>query len=227
MTGVSKRFGGVRALDKVDLRVRRGEIHALLGENGAGKSTILKILSGVHAPTTRARSSRRRAADRAQPGGARRAGVAMIFQEMSLVPTLTVAQNIFLTREARDRLGLIDDREAERRARELFAELGVDIDPRRRVSELPRRPRQLTEIVKAISQRASVLILDEPTHGALAATRSSACSTSWPASRPRASRSSTSRTGWTRSSRSPTARRSCATGSTSSPRRCPSSRWSR
>src|SRR4051794_1250414 len=116
MTGVSKRFGGVRALDKVDLRVRRGEIHALLGENGAGKSTILKILNGVHVPDEGTIEVGGVPLTEHSPEASRRAGIAMIFQEMSLVPTLTVAQNIFLTREARDRLGLIDDREAERRA---------------------------------------------------------------------------------------------------------------
>ena len=96
------------------------------------------------------------------PDASRRAGIAMIFQEMSLVPTLSVAQNIFLTREARDGLGLIDDQAAEQQARELFAQLGVDIDPRLKVEELSAGQQQLTEIVKATSQNAKVLILDEP-----------------------------------------------------------------
>ncbi len=163
MTGVVKSFGGVRALQGVDLRIARGEIHALLGGNGAGKSTILKILNGVHVPDEGTIEVDGVPLTEHTPEAARRAGIAMIFQEMSLVPTLTVAQNIFLTREARDRLGMIDDREAERRARMLFGELGVDIDPRLRVSELSAGQQQLTEIVKATSQRARVLILDEPT----------------------------------------------------------------
>lgn len=164
MTGVSKSFGGIRALDNVDLSFHKGQIHALLGGNGAGKSTLLKILNGVYTPD---------AGSKIEVGGvpltentpeaARRAGIAMIFQEMSLVPTLSVAQNIFLTREARNGLGLIDDAEAERQARELFGELGVDIDPRLRVSELSAGQQQLTEIIKAMSQRPSTLILDEPT----------------------------------------------------------------
>src|SRR5690349_22960665 len=127
MTGVVKSFGGVKALQGVDLRIARSEIHALLGENGAGKSTILKILNGVYVPDEGRIEVDGVPLTDHTPEAARRAGIAMIFQEMSLVPTLTVAQNIFLTREARDRLGMIDDREAERRARTLFAELGVDI----------------------------------------------------------------------------------------------------
>ena len=162
MTGVSKSFGGVRALDDVSFSVEAGEIHALLGENGAGKSTILKVLNGVHAPDTGTVEIDGRPLAEHTPDAARRAGVAMIFQEMSLIPTLTVAQNIFLTRERRGGLGLIDDRSAEQEARRLFAELGVDIDPHARVSELSAGQQQLTEIVKATSQDARVLILDEP-----------------------------------------------------------------
>ncbi|WP_295956272.1 ATP-binding cassette domain-containing protein [Rhodoferax sp.] len=164
MTGVSKSFGGIRALDNVDLSFHNGQIHALLGGNGAGKSTLLKILNGVYTPD---------AGSKIEVGGvsltentpeaARKAGIAMIFQEMSLVPTLSVAQNIFLTRERRDGLGLIDDAKAERQARELFSELEIDIDPRLLVSELSAGQQQLTEIIKAMSQQPSILILDEPT----------------------------------------------------------------
>jgi ribose transport system ATP-binding protein len=162
ITGISKQFGGVKALDGVDLSVRFGEIHALLGENGAGKSTILKILSGVLAPSSGTVEIDGHTVTTFSPQAARAAGVTMIFQEMSLVPTLTVAQNIFLTREMKTS-GLIDDRAAASRARTLFADLGVDIDPEVRVSELGAGQRQLTEIVKAASQRPRVLVLDEPT----------------------------------------------------------------
>ncbi len=162
MTGVSKQFGGVKALEGVDLSVRFGEIHALLGENGAGKSTILKILSGVLAPSAGMVEIDGQPVTTFTPQAARASGVTMIFQEMSLVPTLTVAQNIFLTREMKSG-GLIDDRAAASRARTLFADLGVDIDPNARVSDLGAGQRQLTEIVKAASQRPRVLILDEPT----------------------------------------------------------------
>ena len=163
LTGVTKTFGGVTALDDVSMEVRVGEIHALLGENGAGKSTFLKILNGVHTPTAGQIEVYGQPLNEHTPDAAKRAGIGMIFQEMSLVPTLTVAQNIFLNNEAKDGLGLIDDRTAARRARELFGTLGVDIDPNALVGDLSAGQRQLTEIVKAISRNVRVLILDEPT----------------------------------------------------------------
>ena len=164
MTGVSKSFGGNRALDNVDLSFYKGQIHALLGGNGAGKSTILKILNGVYTPDEGSKIEVGGVPlTENTPEAARKAGIAMIFQEMSLVPTLSVAQNIFLTRELRDGLGLIDDREAKRQARVLFGELGIDIDPSLLVSELSAGQQQLTEIIKAMSQQPSILILDEPT----------------------------------------------------------------
>jgi ribose transport system ATP-binding protein len=163
LTGVSKTFGGVRALDEVSIEVRSGEIHALLGENGAGKSTILKILNGVHAPTAGRIEVYGTELTEHTPEAARRAGIGMIFQEMSLVPTLTAAQNIFLNNELKASFGFIDDRAAERRAHELFASLGVDIEPKAEVGSLSAGQRQLTEIVKAISRNVRILILDEPT----------------------------------------------------------------
>jgi ribose transport system ATP-binding protein len=163
LSGVSKNFGGVRALDHVDFEVLRGEIHALLGENGAGKSTVLKILNGVHAPSAGTIEIGGVALAHHTPEAARRAGVGMIFQEMSLVPTLTVAQNIFLNNEMKRSLGFIDDAAAAQRSRELFETLGVDIDPRATVEGLSAGQRQLTEIVKAISRDMRVLVLDEPT----------------------------------------------------------------
>ncbi|CDX35843.1 fused methyl-galactoside transporter subunits of ABC superfamily: ATP-binding components [Mesorhizobium plurifarium] len=162
MKGVSKSFGGVKALVDVDLQVEKGEIHALLGGNGAGKSTILKVLNGVHAPDSGTILVDGKPLSEISPEASRRAGIAMIFQEMSLIPTLTVAQNVFLTREAKDAFGLIDDRAAERRARDLFAMLEVEVDPKAIVGDLGAGQRQLTEIVKAISQNAKVLVLDEP-----------------------------------------------------------------
>ena len=163
LTGVTKTFGGVTALSDVSLDVYVGEIHALLGENGAGKSTILKILNGVHAPTAGRIEVYGEPLEEHTPEAAKRAGIGMIFQEMSLVPTLSAAQNIFLNNEAKDGLGLIDDKAAARRARELFETLGVEIDPKALVGDLSAGQRQLTEIVKAISRNVRVLILDEPT----------------------------------------------------------------
>jgi ribose transport system ATP-binding protein len=163
MRGISKSFGGIRALDQVDLGIRRGEIHALLGENGAGKSTILKILRGVQSPDAGTITINGVALGEVSTEAARRAGIAMIFQEMSLIPTLTVAQNIFLTHETYDRFGLIDDNAAVAKARALFAELGVEVDPKAIVGDLGTGQKQLTEIVKAMSQDARILVLDEPT----------------------------------------------------------------
>ncbi len=163
MTGVSKHFGGVRAVDEVDFEVFGGEIHALLGENGAGKSTILKILNGVHSPSAGRIEINGAPLAEHTPEAAKRAGLGMIFQEMSLVPTLSVAQNIFLNNEHKDALGLIDDASAARRSRELFNMLGVDIDPLAIVGDLSAGQRQLTEILKAISRDVRILILDEPT----------------------------------------------------------------
>ena len=142
---------------------QEGEIHALLGENGAGKSTILKILNGVHTPSAGTIEVLGVALTEHSPDASRRAGIGMIFQEMSSIPTLTVAQNIFLNTNSR-RVRASSMTEPRRsRARKLFADLGVDIDPSALVGDLSAGQRQLTEIVKAISQNVRVLILDEPT----------------------------------------------------------------
>lgn len=162
MHGVTKSFGGIKALAGVDFLVEKGEIHALLGGNGAGKSTILKILNGVHVPDSGTIEVDGVALTEHTPEASRRAGIAMIFQEMSLIPTLTVAQNVFLTREAKGSFGLIDDRTAARRAKVLFDMLEVDVDPSALIGDLGAGQRQLTEIAKAISQDARVLVLDEP-----------------------------------------------------------------
>ena len=162
MTGISKSFGGVRALDNVDFEVFSGEVHALLGGNGAGKSTILKVLNGIHKPDSGTIQVGEKYLIESQPKEARAAGIAMNFQEMSLIPTLTVAQNVFLTREPVSTLKLIDDKEAERRAKALFDTLQVDVDAKAMVGDLGAGQKQLTEIAKAISQNANVLVLDEP-----------------------------------------------------------------
>jgi ribose transport system ATP-binding protein len=163
MTGISKSFSGIRVLHGVDFDLRKGEVHALVGGNGAGKSTLMKILQGVYTPDEGQIAVDGTPVEIRSPHDARALGIGMIFQEFSLIPTLTVAQNIFLGHEPRGSGGLIDDRASVRRARELFAELEEDIDPNARMLDLGTGYWQLTEIAKALAQDARVLIMDEPT----------------------------------------------------------------
>ena len=163
MRGITKSFGGVPVLKEVDFDLETGEIHALAGGNGAGKSTLMKILAGVYTRDGGTYDVGGRPVDFRAVHDAQAAGVGMVFQEFSLIPTLTVAQNVFLTHEPRTRVGFIDDRAMERRTRELFATMRVEADPGRSMDELPTAFWQLTEIAKALSQDARVLIMDEPT----------------------------------------------------------------
>ena len=163
LAGIDKTFDGNAALRGVDFELRRGEVHALVGGNGAGKSTLMKILEGVHRPDAGEIKVGGETADIRSPKDAKALGIGMIFQEFSLVPTLSVAQNVFLNSEPHTTTGLLDDREAERRTRELFAEIGEEVDPATRVAELSTGYWQLTEIVKALAGEASILVMDEPT----------------------------------------------------------------
>ena len=172
MRGITKSFSGVPVLKEVDFSLGVGEIHALAGGNGAGKSTLMKILVGAYTRDGGTYEVDGRQVDFRSVHDAQAAGVGMVFQEFSLIPTLTVAQNVFLTHELRGRGGLIDDHQMERRTRELFATMNVEVDPRRFLYELPTALWQLTEIAKALAQNARVLILDEPT-AALAKTETS------------------------------------------------------
>jgi ribose transport system ATP-binding protein len=163
LSGISKRYGGVRALENVDLACGRGKIHAVLGENGAGKSTLIKIIAGVVAPETgelRLDSALRQFPN---PAAAAAAGIVCIFQELSLMPDLTVADNISILAPPR-RFGMIDNRAQRRRAEALLAEVGCeDVNPLLRVRDLPLSRRQMVEIAKALGQKPQLLILDEAT----------------------------------------------------------------
>lgn len=163
MRSISKGFNGVPVLNEVDFEVRAGEVHALAGGNGAGKSTLMKILQGVYQTDSGSILVGGKPVEITSIQDAKAAGIGMVFQEFSLVPSLTVAQNIFLGVEPQGRSGLIDDREAVRRAREVFTEMEVEVDPRAHVSKLGTAYWQLTEIAKALAQNARVLIMDEPT----------------------------------------------------------------
>src|SRR3982074_503766 len=130
MKEITKAFGSVRVLDHVSFELRQGEIHALLGGNGAGKSTLMKILTGVYTPDEGTIEIEGRPVRFGSSRDAKAAGIAMIFQELSLVPSLTVAQNVSLNREPRMALGLIDDRRSIRIAGDTLSQMQVDIDPR-------------------------------------------------------------------------------------------------
>jgi len=163
MRSISKAFNGVSVLKEVGFDVRKGEVHALAGGNGAGKSTLMKILQGVYQTDAGEILIGGKPAAINSIQDAKSAGIGMVFQEFSLVPSLTVAQNIFLGAEPLGRGGLIDDRAAVRRAKEVFAEMEVDVDAGAQVSRLGTAYWQLTEIAKALAQNAQVLIMDEPT----------------------------------------------------------------
>ena len=163
-TGIDKRFGGVVALDGADFACEAGEIHALLGENGAGKSTMVKVLCGVHPPDAGTIAYDGRPVAFGGPADAVAVGIVPVFQELSLIPDLTVAENLFLGEEPRARLGLIDGRRMRKQATALLRDLGfAGIDAGAVVRDLSLADRQLIEIAKALRRSPRVLILDEAT----------------------------------------------------------------
>src|ERR1700751_1919000 len=163
LTGISKQFPGVRALEGVDFQLFAGEVHALMGENGAGKSTLINIISGLLQPTS----------GQIHVGGQevifsnalqeQKAGISTITQEFNLVPQLTVAENIFLGREPRRRFGLLNWHEIRRRASEVRECLRLNVPLNQRVSYLSVGDRQLVEIAKALSMDFRIITMDEPT----------------------------------------------------------------
>ncbi|ACI18539.1 sugar ABC transporter ATP-binding protein [Dictyoglomus thermophilum] len=166
--GISKVFPGVQALDRVDFEAYAGEVMALVGENGAGKSTLVKILSGVYKRDSGRIYFEGKRVEIQDPYHAQLMGISTIHQELMVTPNQTVAQNIFLGREIRRRgilgvLGFVDKREMERRAKELLERVGADIPPDELVKNLSVAQRQLVEIAKALSFKAKVIIMDEPT----------------------------------------------------------------
>jgi ribose transport system ATP-binding protein len=164
MRGISKAFPGVRALDDVSLAIHAGEVHVLLGQNGAGKSTLIKALYGSYHPDHGEFLFEGRPVRIASPADARRLGVAVIFQEFSLVPYLDVAQNIFLGREFPGRIpGTIDRARTHLEARRVLASLETDLDTRTPAHRLGVAQQQMVEIAKALSQNARILVMDEPT----------------------------------------------------------------
>ena len=162
MRSVTKDYPGVRALDAVDFDLRAGEVHLLFGENGAGKSTLISILAGAVRPTSGTLCFRGRQISLHSVHDARELGISAVFQEFSLIPQLTVEENLFLGAEPRKGV-FLDWRKSREQARELLDELDFRIDPAVRVERLTRAEQQMVEIAKAFRSDLSVLILDEPT----------------------------------------------------------------
>ncbi|MEC0202886.1 sugar ABC transporter ATP-binding protein [Paenibacillus lautus] len=164
MEGITKEFPGVLALNNCRFELLRGEVHALMGENGAGKSTMMKILTGVYQKDAGTITYKGQPVELTNPKAAQDAGISMIHQELNLAPDLTVAQNIFIGREPRRKLRLfLDDQALNRQVKELFERMGLDMDPSIKVSELTVAKQQMVEIAKALSYSADVLVMDEPT----------------------------------------------------------------
>src|SRR6201981_1957350 len=164
---ITKSFGGVEALRGVDFALSAGEIHGLVAENGPGKSTLLKIIAGVHADFSgrfvldgreiRFRSAR----------DARAAGIAMVHQELSVAPDLSVAENVFLGAQPSNRLGFVQWRGMARGAGEQLGRFGIDVDPTARLGDLPIGLQQLIEIARVLFSGARIIILEEPTSALL------------------------------------------------------------
>jgi ribose transport system ATP-binding protein len=164
ITGVSKEFPGVKALNNVQFDLNKGEVHAIVGENGAGKSTLMKILSGIYKKDTGEIVYQSKNVNVSSPLEAQKLGISIIHQELNLMPDLTVAQNIFIGREERRKGRMfLDESRLNKAAKELLAELELVLDPKQKVGELTIAKQQMVEIAKAVSYRGEVIIMDEPT----------------------------------------------------------------
>lgn len=164
MEGINKEFPGVKALKNVTLRVKKGTVHALVGENGAGKSTLMKILNGIYVPDSGVIKFRGKEIKLRSPMDALRNGISMIHQELTPIPNMTVAENIFLGREPLlGNLPIVDDREMINMTRKLFESLQMNINPSSLMKHLSIAQMQMVEIAKAISYNSELIIMDEPT----------------------------------------------------------------
>ena len=161
--GIRKEFPGVVALDDVEFKLKRGTVHALMGENGAGKSTLMKILAGIYTPDKGDVKLKGAEIRLKSPLDALENGIAMIHQELNLMPFMTVAENIWIRREPKNRFGFVDHGEMKRITARLFDRLKIKIDPEIEVRHLSVANRQMVEIAKAVSYESDVLIMDEPT----------------------------------------------------------------
>ena len=162
MLNISKAFAGVQALRDVSIRCRPGKVYGLVGENGAGKSTLMKILAGAYKADAGEIIYKGERRDQASAGDVIDSGISIIYQELALVQQMSVAENIFLGREPRYTLGVLNLKELHRGAAALLKRLGIDLDTALPVSELTVAQRQLVEIAKALSQNADLIVMDEP-----------------------------------------------------------------
>lgn len=160
--GIQKRFGGVIAIKNIDLGLRKGEIHAIVGENGAGKSTLMKILSGAYIKDSGDITVFGKPTEIGSPKISKNYGIGIVYQEFSLVPDLSVAENIFLDRIS-NVMGYVDHAELQKKTKKIIKQFGFDIDPKKKVEELSVGWQQIIEITKVLSQDIKILILDEPT----------------------------------------------------------------
>jgi monosaccharide-transporting ATPase len=160
---VTKEFPGVRALDGVSFALRPGEVHALVGENGAGKSTLIKVLTGVYQADGGELRCRGEPVRFGTPVDAQRAGISTIYQEVNLIPLMSVAHNLFLGREPRTAFGLLDERRMHREAGEILRRYGVTTDVRRQLGTLALGAQQMVALARAVMINAQVVIMDEPT----------------------------------------------------------------
>ena len=162
MTLISKRFPGVQALDEVDLEVLPGEIHALLGENGAGKSTLIKILSGAQQPDSGTIEIDGQEVTMTSPHDAQRRGIVTIYQEFTLAPNMTIAENVFIGREPGTGF-FVNWQKMAAETRAITARLGLRLRPMSIVRELSVAEQQMVEIARALSMKSRLIVMDEPT----------------------------------------------------------------
>lgn len=161
--GITKKFAGVTALKNINMEVHRARVNVVLGENGAGKSTLMKILSGVHTDYEGQLFLEQEPVNFDNPKDAMKKGIAIIHQELNLIPHLSITANIFLGRELKDHFGMLDFKTMNKKARDVLQRLDCDLDPAKEVGKLRVGEQQLVEIAKALLEDAKVLIMDEPT----------------------------------------------------------------
>ncbi|OQY33750.1 MAG: sugar ABC transporter ATP-binding protein [Spirochaetaceae bacterium 4572_59] len=163
MTGVSKEFPGVKALNNVDFYIRKGEVHSLMGENGAGKSTLIKILTGIYTKDSGTIELNGRQMSPQNVLEAQAAGISTIFQELNLIPDLSIAENIFLGREPKDRFGKIQWKKIYVKSTEALKDLGINIDVQLKLKDIGAAIQQMVALVRALDINANLVVMDEPT----------------------------------------------------------------